>query len=209
MAGPSRTSRASTPTRPSSGDHHRDPRAGPRRDAARRHGRPRPDQCPAAGAGGGPRKRPGIPFHVRGERFFARPEVRRALRVAATLDRPAALRRVAEGGAAAPAAAGAARRGVRARARGARADVPEGDAARERHAAVVTLLELAEDLVRTHPEADVAAFLSRGRAARRRRVGRRDHRGRAPDLSPRQGPRVGRGLPARARGRDAADPPGN
>ena len=38
----------------------------------------------------------GIPFHVRGERFFARPEVRRALRVAASLDRPSDARRVAE-----------------------------------------------------------------------------------------------------------------
>src|SRR4029077_20323342 len=34
--------------------------------------------------------RAGIPFHVRGERFFARPEVRRAVRVAAGLDRPPA-----------------------------------------------------------------------------------------------------------------------
>ena len=29
----------------------------------------------------------GIPFHVRGERFFARPEVRRAIRVATALGR--------------------------------------------------------------------------------------------------------------------------
>jgi DNA helicase-2/ATP-dependent DNA helicase PcrA len=94
---------------------------------------------------------------VRGERFFARPEIRRALRIAASLDRPAALRRVAE----APAAtlperlAEAFERelGVR------RAEVPEADAARERHAAVVTLLELAEDLAAEDPDADVGAFL--------------------------------------------------
>ncbi len=113
-------------------------------------------QLPALEAGLGAA---GIPFHVRGERFFARPEVRRALRVAATLDRPGALRRVAESTeppAALPARLAEAferELGVR------RADAPEGDAARERHAAVVTLLELAEDLARADPDADVAAFL--------------------------------------------------
>ncbi len=116
----------------------------------------------------------GIPFHVRGERFFARPEVRRALRVAATLDRPArvdaalAMRRVAESTAgdlaeaAPPVAALPARLaeaferelGVR------RDDEPDGDAARERHAAVVTLLELAEDLAAGDRDADVAGFLT-------------------------------------------------
>jgi DNA helicase-2/ATP-dependent DNA helicase PcrA len=113
-------------------------------------------QLPALEAGLGAA---GIPFHVRGERFFARPEVRRALRVAAAMDRPANLRRVAEAAgepATLPARLAEAferELGVR------RADVPEGDAARERHAAVVTLLELAEDLARADPAADVAAFL--------------------------------------------------
>ncbi len=113
-------------------------------------------QLPALEAGLGAA---GIPFHVRGERFFARPEVRRALRVAATLDRPGALRRVAESSetpAALPARLAEAferELGVR------RADAPEGDAARERHAAVVTLLELAEYLARADPDADVAGFL--------------------------------------------------
>jgi DNA helicase-2/ATP-dependent DNA helicase PcrA len=113
-------------------------------------------QLPALEAGLGAA---GIPFHVRGERFFARPEVRRALRVAAAMDRPANLRRVAEAAgepATLPARLAEAferELGVR------RADVPEGDAARERHAAVVTLLELAEDLARSDPAADVAAFL--------------------------------------------------
>jgi DNA helicase-2/ATP-dependent DNA helicase PcrA len=41
-----------------------------------------------------------------------------------------------------------------------REDVPEGDAARERHAAVVTLLELAEAMTRTEPATDVPAFLA-------------------------------------------------
>ncbi len=92
----------------------------------------------------------GIPFHVRGERFFARPEVRRAVRVAASLgrvesDEPLALRLVA---------AFERELGVR------RDVVPEGGVAGERHGAVVTLLELADDLVRADPAAGVPAFLS-------------------------------------------------
>jgi DNA helicase-2/ATP-dependent DNA helicase PcrA len=92
----------------------------------------------------------GIPFHVRGERFFARPEVRRAMRVAAALGR---------GDSEAPlvdrlAAAFEQELGVR------RDVVPTGEAAGERHGAVVTLLELAEDLVREDPAADIAAFLA-------------------------------------------------
>jgi DNA helicase-2/ATP-dependent DNA helicase PcrA len=111
----------------------------------------------------------GIPFHVRGERFFARPEVRRALRVAAALDRPAAARRVAESpprtsSSEAPAEAAALparlaeafqrELGVR------REDEPDGDAARERHAAVVTLLELAEGLAAEEAATDIADFLA-------------------------------------------------
>ena len=92
----------------------------------------------------------GIPFHVRGERFFARPEVRRAMRVAGTLarvesDEPLVARL---------AAAFERELGVR------RDTVPDGEAAAERHGAVVTLLELAEDLARTDPTADVPAFLA-------------------------------------------------
>ena len=99
----------------------------------------------------------GIPFHVRGERFFARPEVRRALRVAASLDRPSDARRVAETSPTLPerlAEAFERELGVR------RDAVPDGDAARERHAAVMTLLELAEDLVAADPATDSAGFLA-------------------------------------------------
>ena len=38
--------------------------------------------------------------------------------------------------------------------------IPDGEAAGERHGAVVTLLELADDLVRTDPAADVPAFVA-------------------------------------------------
>jgi DNA helicase-2/ATP-dependent DNA helicase PcrA len=119
-------------------------------------------QLPALEAGLGAA---GVPFHVRGERFFARPEVRRALRIAATLvERPRHL--AAEAG---PGDEGSApTTGLRVRLAsaferelGVRADtVPEGDSARERHAAVVTLLNLADDLVRDRPTAGVADFLA-------------------------------------------------
>jgi len=94
--------------------------------------------------------RAGIPFHVRGERFFARPEVRRAVRVAEVLgkvesDEPLPVRL---------SAAFERELGVR------REVVPDGEVAGERHGAVVTLLEIADDLVRADPGAGVAAFLA-------------------------------------------------
>jgi DNA helicase-2/ATP-dependent DNA helicase PcrA len=102
--------------------------------------------------------RAAIPFHVRGERFFSRPEVRRAVRVAAALDRPS-LRRAAEGSIVEPlptrlAAAFARELGVHADA------VPESDAGRDRHAAVVTLLGVAQALTEGDPAADVGSFLA-------------------------------------------------
>ena len=115
-------------------------------------------QLPALEAGLGAA---GIPFHVRGERFFARPEVRRALRIAAMLDRPAEARRVAETPDAVADALPARLAEAFERELGVQRDaVPDGDAARERHAAVVTLLELAEALVAADPGSDVAAFLA-------------------------------------------------
>ena len=92
----------------------------------------------------------GIPFHVRGERFFARPEVRRAMRVAGALARVSSEEPLV----ARLSAAFERELGVR------RDTIPEGEAAAERHGAVVTLLELAEDLARTDPAADVPAFLA-------------------------------------------------
>ncbi len=91
----------------------------------------------------------GIPFHVRGERFFARPEVRRAVRVASALDpdvEAPLVDRLAE--------AFERELGVR------RDRAPDGAAATERHGAVVTLLELAGELARRDPAAGVAAFLA-------------------------------------------------
>ena len=92
----------------------------------------------------------GIPFHVRGERFFARPEVRRAVRVAEALGRSASDEPLG------PRLAAAFEREL-----GVRRDTePASGVASERHGAVVTLLELADDLVRTDPAADMAAFLA-------------------------------------------------
>ena len=92
----------------------------------------------------------GIGFHVRGEGFFARPEVRRAVGVARSLagraDQAGLVDRLA--------AAYASQLGVR------RDAPPDGEVASERHAAVLTLLELAEELVRADPAASLAAYLA-------------------------------------------------
>src|SRR4249919_3388350 len=78
----------------------------------------------------------GIPFHVRGERFFARPEVWRAVRVAEAVGRVVSDAPLVERLATAFE-----------RALGIRRDtVPDGESAGERHGAVMSLLELAEDL---------------------------------------------------------------
>ncbi len=112
----------------------------------------------------------GIPFHVRGERFFSRPDVRRAIAVARTL-----ARRRGRGAAevAEPSrddALVAEHSGDQAlvsrladafeRDLGVRRDTaPRAEADRERHAAVITLIELAEDLVRAEPNAGIDVFL--------------------------------------------------
>jgi DNA helicase-2/ATP-dependent DNA helicase PcrA len=92
----------------------------------------------------------GIGFHVRGEGFFARPEVRRAIGVARSLARTPDDRPLVER----LAAAFEGELGVR------RDRPPEGELAGERHAAVVTLVELAEELVAADPATDLRAFLA-------------------------------------------------
>ncbi|HEY6015101.1 MAG TPA: ATP-dependent DNA helicase UvrD2 [Candidatus Limnocylindrales bacterium] len=92
----------------------------------------------------------GIGFHVRGEGFFARPEVRRAITVARSLvrargDEPLVGRL---------AAAFERDLGVH------RDRPPQGEVAAERHAAVVTLLELAEAMVAADPSTDPSSFLA-------------------------------------------------
>jgi DNA helicase-2/ATP-dependent DNA helicase PcrA len=92
----------------------------------------------------------GIGFHVRGEGFFARPEVRRAVVVARSLARRGGEGRLPDR----LAHAFERELGVT------RDRPPTGEAAAERHAAVLTLLELADELVRSDPTADPAAFLA-------------------------------------------------
>jgi DNA helicase-2/ATP-dependent DNA helicase PcrA len=92
----------------------------------------------------------GIPFHVRGERFFSRPEVRRAISVARALPRVQADSGLVER----LTSAFDQQLGIR------RGAVPRGELERERHAAVITLIELAEDLVRADPHADIDAFVA-------------------------------------------------
>jgi len=92
----------------------------------------------------------GIPFHVRGERFFSRPEVRRAISVARAIARVRDENPLVER----LTSAFDRQLGIR------RDAAPRGELERERHAAVITLIELAEDLVRADPHADVDAFLA-------------------------------------------------
>jgi DNA helicase-2/ATP-dependent DNA helicase PcrA len=92
----------------------------------------------------------GIGFHVRGEGFFARPEVRRAIAVVRSLSRGPVELPLLE----LVATAFERQLGVR------RDRPPEGGPAADRHAAVVTLLELAESLVRSNPSADASALLA-------------------------------------------------
>ncbi|MDO8485871.1 MAG: ATP-dependent DNA helicase UvrD2 [Candidatus Limnocylindrales bacterium] len=92
----------------------------------------------------------GIGFHVRGEGFFARPEVRRAIGVARSLVRTAGEAPLVER----LAAAFERELGIR------RDAAPEGEAGGERHAAVLTLLELASELARSDPSVGLAAFLA-------------------------------------------------
>ena len=110
----------------------------------------------------------GIPFHVRGERFFARPEVRRAVRVAAGARTRAPTSDATALGSDRLAGAFERELGVR------RDAVPDGEAAARasrggRHAARAGRGAVA----RTDPAADVAGVPRRGRAADRGRGRRR------------------------------------
>ncbi len=119
----------------------------------------------------------GVPFQLRGERFFGRPEIRRAISAARSIRRTAAEPRpdAAGAGPGAPAAgpggdgsaAGdsnglAARLAVAwARALDFRADeVPAAEEARQRHGALLALLEVGRELEEADPEASVDDFLT-------------------------------------------------
>ena len=92
----------------------------------------------------------GIGFHVRGEGFFARPEVRRAIAIVRSLSRGTHAAPLPE------VVAAAFERQL-----DVRRDRPPGDGpAAERHAAVVTLLELADELTREDPGATAFTFLT-------------------------------------------------
>ena len=176
-------------------DDRGDPGARAGRDRTRRDRDPRANERPA------PRDRgalgaAGIPFHVRGERFFARPEVRRAMRVAGALARVESEEPLV----ARLSAAFERELGVR------RDTVPEGEAA----ANATARSSRSSSWPRTWPgrirRRTWRRSSPRSSGGPRSRPAGGDRR-RTPDLPPRQGPRVGRGLPARARGRHAADPP--
>lgn len=92
----------------------------------------------------------GIGFHVRGEGFFARPEVRRAIAVVRALARSSDETQLVDR----IEAAFERQLGVR------RDRPPDGEQAAERHAAVLALLELAEEVVRGEPSAGAPAFVA-------------------------------------------------
>ncbi len=94
--------------------------------------------------------RAGVGFHVRGEGFFARPEVRRAIGIARSLAR------AQDDGQLVERLAAAFEREL-----GVRRDVaPEGESGAERHAAVLTLLDLAAELTSSEPSAGPVEFLA-------------------------------------------------
>jgi DNA helicase-2/ATP-dependent DNA helicase PcrA len=92
----------------------------------------------------------GVGFHVRGEGFFARPEVRRAIAVvrslARTVDDLPLVERLED--------AFERQLGIR------REGLPSGEGAAERHAAVLILLELAEEVARSDAGAGVPAVVA-------------------------------------------------
>ena len=96
-----------------------------------------------------------IPFQLRGERFFSRPEIRRAL--AATR----AARRATE-----PPRDGATGLTARLAATWQRAldfrpdEVPAGEDARQRHASLLALLEVGREMQEADPAADIDGFLA-------------------------------------------------
>ena len=94
----------------------------------------------------------GVPFQLRGERFFSRPEIRRAIAVGPgdAARAPEADRRHGAAGCRAWAGALDFRPD----------DVPAGEEARQRHGALLALLEVGRELEAADPEADVASFLA-------------------------------------------------
>ncbi|MDP9482882.1 MAG: ATP-dependent DNA helicase UvrD2 [Chloroflexota bacterium] len=112
----------------------------------------------------------GVPFQLRGERFFARPEVRRAIG-AVRSTRRAAAERPADGPASGPTLLSgqpSARPGLtdRLAATWERAldfrpdEVPAAEEARQRHGALLALLEIGRELEADDPDADADAFLA-------------------------------------------------
>ena len=84
----------------------------------------------------------------------------------------------------------------------------EGREAQERQSSLETLLAIVTSVVQATPSARCRECPRGAGRPRRPRARQRRRRRQPPDLPPREGPRVGRGLPADARGGLAADPPG-
>ena len=149
--------------------------------------------------------RAGVAFRVRGVAFFKRPDVRAAIDL---------VRRSTDGGVARRASRCGPPSGRRGRRElGFEDDAEErGNEARERAAAMATLAGILDDLVGASASLARDDLLADVRPAGRRRAGGAGAGGgggvELVDVPPGEGPRVGRGVPADARGRLAADPAG-
>ena len=142
----------------------------------------------------------GLAYQVRGVRFYDRPEVKGAI---SSLRRPGL-----EATGLALLERGPAAMGRRGRVRGGRGVGSEGREAQERQSSLETLLDIVTSVVRATPSARCGDVSRRAGPPRRPRAGGRRRRRQPPDLPPGEGARVGRGVPADARGGLAADPPG-
>ena len=134
----------------------------------------------------------GVPYQVRGgERFFQRPEVRRAMLALRSAEPVAAPLIDTVRAVLAP--------------YGLTAEPPGGAAQRAQWESLLALVELAEELVAVEPDADLDRFVTelslRADAAPADRAGRD-----AGVPAHREGPGVGCGVPGRAGRRHAADP---
>ena len=142
----------------------------------------------------------GLPYQVRGVRFYDRPEVKGAI---SSIRRPGL-------DASGKALVNEIRRRwvdeVGFEEDGASAS--DGREALERQSSLETLLDIVSTVALADPACRCRGCHRGAGPARRARTRERRRRHQPPDLPPGEGPRVGRGLPADARGGLAADPAG-
>ena len=210
---------------PSCGDRRRRPESGARRAWRMARWRSSSGRTPSSRDSRRRSGAPGIPFHVRGERFFGRPEVRRAMRVAGALAAREARAREAGG----PRRARPRRcpptptRRRPTRRRSSTGWRPLSSASSASGATRSRTAKLRPSVTRrssrcwswpprssaTDPAADVASFVAEVDRRAAIEAGGAAAGVELLTLSSGEGPRMGRRVPAGARGGDAADPAGD